>query len=197
MGKTRSFPRAGIGAFYRPAGMSGPRRRRGVGDSSTNAIEAYGSLLVAPLGRDPVTGNFSFMAWPNAIYDAATGMIDSNQQAQILTADQVANLQAATNPITGAVNQQLLDTSNAQAAAGIGPASNVSNISTGSWLANVADSIQGTFTGAVGLPGSTPDLGTAVEPLPGGGTDWTSIIETLAISAAILVGGYLVIKNIA
>jgi hypothetical protein len=178
-----SFPRRGMRSY---------QVRRGIGDGS-----ATGSIFggFAPL-VDPVTGNFSLSALENAAYAAETGALSADQLAQILVQDKAANAVATTSPVTGEVNQTLLDQANAEATAGIASASNVSGVNTGSWLANLSDQLQGTYSGPLGIPGLTPPLGTPVSgSSPAGGIDWTSILETLAIGAALIFGGVYVFKH--
>jgi hypothetical protein len=141
-------------------------------------------------------GNYLLSAPGGFWQNISTGTL-SPAQLQVIAAQNAANnLQAATDPNTGQVNQALLAQANADAAAGVAPAADVSNLSTGSWLANLSDQLQGTYTGALGLPGFTPALGTPVAPPSGGGTDWGSILGTVALLAALGIGGYLVFKAV-
>ena len=161
-------------------------------------LNDYGTYMGAEAGSlvgvDPVTGNWTLMALPNLVYNSVTGTLDSNQLAQIQAANVAANTQAATNPATGQVNQPLLDQANTESAGGVAGAANVTNLSTGSWLANLADQLQGTYTGALGLPGTTPALGTPVASSAGGGIDWTSILETVALIAGGGLAIYFIVK---
>ena len=175
------------------------RRRRGIGQDVVADYGNYlGSEVGAIVGIDPVTGNYTFAALPNLITDSLTGSLSSNQLMQLQAANAAANLQAATNPITGQVNQSLLNQADTESAAGVGPAANVTGVNTGSWFANLADKLSGNYSGNLGLPGLTPSLGT---PVGGGGTppgtpiDWTSILEMLAIGGIVIVGaGYILGK---
>ena len=126
------------------------------------------------------------------LQNATTGTLSSDQVQYLLDTEVANNAQAATNPVTGQVNQVLLNSANADAVSGVAPAATVSNVSSGSWLANLVDSLQGTYNGTLGLPGTTPPLGTATTPVSGG-TDWTSILETVAIVAAAAYGIYLLV----
>jgi len=170
----RGFPRAAL--IVLP--------RRGVGQGTAYAANA-------PLYSDLAPGNVLSSLWTNI----TTGSLSPAQLAAQGAATNAANKQAATSPTTGVVNQALQDQANAQAAAEIPAAANVSNISTGSWLANFTDMLQGTYTGALGLPGSTPPLGTPV-PSGGSGFDWASIAETVAIYGGIGLGAYLLLKKL-
>lgn len=128
-------------------------------------------------------------------YNLNTGALAPTQLVAQQTADNAANLQAATNPITGQVNKNLLATANAKTAQETAQASNVSNISTGSWWANANDKLQGTYNPNLGWPGSTPPLGTTVpSPTPSSPTDWMSILKTAAIVGGLSLGAYLVIQ---
>jgi hypothetical protein len=129
--------------------------------------------------------------------EATSGTLSPSGVQSQLAATHAANVQAATDPNTGVVNQAQVAQADALAAQEIPAAANVSNISTGSWWANLVDMFQGTYTGALGWPGSTPPLGTPVAPAsPTGGIDWTSILETVALYGGIGLGAYLLIKVI-
>jgi hypothetical protein len=88
---------------------------------------------------------------------------------------------ASTSPITGQVNLQLLQSADAQAAKESAAAANVTGQSTGSSLANLADALQGTYSGSLLNPTGT-------------GVNWFTVAEYAAILAAIGVGGYVAWK---
>lgn len=127
-------------------------------------------------------------AGSSLLQNATTGTLSSAQLQYLLDTEVANNAQAATDPATGQIDQSLLDAANADATSGLVPSATVSNVSTGSWLANLADQLQGAYTGSLGLPGGTPALGTATT-LVSGGIDWTSILETLAIGGGLIFGG--------
>ena len=161
----------------RSAGLSGLRRQRGMG--ATN----------------PVTDANITSSWSDFVYNMLTGFASPSQIQQIQMNDALANQQAATNPITGQINTDLLSQADAQSMAGAAPAANVSNLSTGSWLANAWDqTVPGTYTGALGIPGFTPALGTPVAPAANTPIDWTSILETVALIAGGGLAIYFIVK---
>lgn len=169
-----------------------------MGDNILNDLGTYyGAEVGSLLGVDPATGNFTVLAPLNLAYNSLRGLLSADQIAQLQAEAKANNATAATNPITGVTDQTLLDLADTASNQGIVSGGNVTGANTGSWLANAADALQGTYTGALGLPGTTPPAGTAV---PGsnatGGIDWSSILETLAIGAAVLYGGYLIIQKL-
>jgi hypothetical protein len=117
----------------------------------------------------------------NAWNDLTTGTLSGDELAAINAANAAANRVAATNPITGQVNQQLLQQANAQAAQESAAAANVTGQSTGSSLANLADALQGTYTGSLLNPTGT-------------GINWFTVAEYAAILAALGLGGYVAWK---
>jgi hypothetical protein len=116
----------------------------------------------------------------NAYSDATTGTLSGDELAAINAANNAANLVAATNPITGQVNQQLLQQADAEGAQETAAAANVTGQSTGSSLANLADYLQGTYTGNLLSPSGTG----------GTGINWLTVAEYAGIAAAIGLGAY-------
>jgi hypothetical protein len=162
----RGFPRANVVVI---------QRRRGMGDTLDSFVD--------------------WVLWPGASQNINTGTLSNSQLGIINAANAAALKQAATNPVTGEVNQALLNQDLAAGPAETQAAANVTNISTGSWFANVNDMLQGTYTGALGLPGFTPPLGTPV-PSAGPGIDWTSLLETAALYGGGGLLAYLLLKRL-
>ena len=163
----RGFPRSGVVVTL--------PRRRGMGDTVNDLVD--------------------WIFGAGTSQNINTGTLSASQLAAINAANAAAQKQAATNQLTGQVNQSLLSWDVAAGPGEVGTAANVTNLSTGSWLANFTDMLQGTFTGKLGLPGFTPPLGTPVASNPSGGIDWTSIIETIALYGGGAVLAYLLAKK--
>lgn len=182
----RRFPR-GLGAM--PL-----RRKRGVGDSSLNPW---------------VVGFEEGSPGLSTLINYATGQLSQAQLAELEAQNNSAIEQAATNPTTGQINQSLAQSEELQSSYEMPAAANVSNVSTGSYLANVADSLTGNYTQPVGYPGTTPALGSAsanpvqtfgqfVGTLFGQSPDgtWSFPWGTAALVAALALGGYLIYENV-
>ena len=179
-----------------PRGLRGfaPVRKRGMGDGILPA--SWGSSVATLLPGwvyDTATRNLSVPTStssavsffvPGFIYNSITGDRTPAQiEAQDAT-DAAANLQAATNPVTGVVNTALLTQANAQAATEQRAAGAEAEArSTGSSVADLWDNLLANLFGV----GSGGGSGT-----PGSGIDWT----TIAVLAALGLGGYIVIKEL-
>lgn len=153
-----------------------PLRRRGLGQD-----EDYVTSLGAELAYLP---SFPSSLWQNL----TTGTLSPAQAQAIKDQTYINNAQAATDPLTGEVNQALLDQANAQSDAEIDVATNVSGQSTGSVLADLWDTAQGTG------PGFWASLGLGSGPSAPNTPNWTSILQTVAIIAVVGVSGYLIVK---
>lgn len=199
----RKFPR-GMGAM--PLTRIARRRARGVGDGTNTVLGTIGDELV---GIDPITGALSPTAGIDQIYNMATGSLDTAQQSEIAYQNAQALQQAATSPTTGQVNDSLYQSELLQMLGETPTASDVSNVSTGSYLANAVDAASGNYTQPLGYPGTTPALGsTAANPVQtvgqflgtvfGENADgtWSFPWGTAALIAALALGGYLIYENL-
>jgi hypothetical protein len=131
-------------------------------------------------------------SFPSSLWqNISTGTL-SPAQLQYLT-DQAAlnNVQAATDPTTGEVNETLLAQSNANLASLVAQGANVSSQSTGSVLADLADTAQGTGPGLLASLGINPSSTGGLPTI-----NWSSILQTLLIFGAIGLGGYFLIKAV-
>ena len=164
-------------------------QKRGMGQDALAELTPQPgvSMFFGPLGMIP-------QVWGTAV-NAATGTLSAGQLADLQAQQHLENQQAATNPVTGEVNQALLTQANEESDAEMAAAANVSNLSTGSWLANLSDQIQGQYTGRLGIIGFTPPLGTPV-PSAGSGIDWTSILESIALYGGAGLLAYLLAKRL-
>ena len=132
-------------------------------------------------------------SFPSSLYqNLTTGTLSAAQLQVIVSNGDHDNLIAATDPNTGLVNVALLNQENAQLAAEVASAANVSGQSTGSVIADLADTAQGTgpgFWASLGIGSSSGSSG-----LPT--INWTSLLQTLAIIAALGLGGYFIVKKL-
>lgn len=185
----RKFPR-GMGAM--PLGRIARRRLRGVGQSDAAAAL---ELMIPGL---------------STLVNETTGQESSLDLIGQEGAGNAAIVQAATNPTTGQTNQSLVQSEQQQLSYEMPLASDVSNLSTGSWPANLLDSATGNYTLPVGYPGTTPPLGSP-NPNPvqtfdqfflnlfgGGSNDPTSSFPwgTVILAGVLIVGGIIVVKDV-
>jgi hypothetical protein len=148
-------------------------RRRGMGQSISE-LEAEAAYLPS---------------FPSSLLqNLATGTLSPAQIALIKARAQADNAVAATDPNTGLVNDAVLTQANANLDSAIAAGANVSNQSTGSVIADLIDTAQGTG------PGFLASLG--IGSGPSGSTNWNSILQTLLIVGAVGLGGYFIVKKL-
>jgi hypothetical protein len=148
-----------------------------------------GSLPLLQVGADqPYGASGGGVGLTDYLYNAVTGTLDSTQIAAIQQANYAANLQAATDPTTGVVNQALLTQANANSDAALAQVvAQTPTQSTGSTIADLWDSAIGTG----------PGIGTTL-------SNWFSGLTSSGTSLAtwaLIIGGaglgvYLIAKSL-
>ncbi len=152
------------------------RAARGMGDSFGN--ELINEAILLPSAPSSL--------WQNL----TTGTLSPAQLQYIQMEGEDANQVAAATPTTGQVNQPLLDQANAQLMAETAAASNVTAQSTGSVLADLVDTAQGTG------PGLLASLGINSSAAGGLSINWSSVLQSVLIFGGLGLAAYFIVKKL-